>query len=139
MWFEFEISLQRLCNNDETKKFKVECFDWHEKGKANRLIGSFETTIDEIWNKNKTSFNINMPKGGSGGTIRIVQKKRVFRANFNDYINQGTTFNTVIGIDYSIRNGNPRFPDSLHFINEQASNTYSQALQNSLPGVEAYN
>lgn len=50
----------------------MECYDWHEKGKNNRLIGGFETTIDEIFNKNKEIFNINMPKGGSGGAIQII-------------------------------------------------------------------
>ncbi|CAD8120019.1 unnamed protein product [Paramecium sonneborni] len=137
-WQEFEISLQRLCFNDENKKFKIECLDRHEKGKNNQLIGAFETTIDEIFNKNKAEFSLVQPKGGQVGTIKILNKKRIFRANFDDYIKQGTTFNLIIGIDYSTHNGVPSFPDSLHSYIE-SNNKYGKAVKDVAQILEKYN
>ncbi|CAD8195274.1 unnamed protein product [Paramecium pentaurelia] len=136
-WKQFEISLQRLCFNDENKKFKVECIDRHEKGKNNQILGSFETTIDEIFNKNIDSFQLIQPKGGSAGTIKILNKKRIYRANFDDYIKQGTKFNIIIGIDYSSHNGVPSFPDSLHTYIEK-NNIYQKALNDIAKSLENY-
>lgn len=79
-----------------------------------------------------------MPKGGSGGAIEIISKKRIVRANFNDFINQGTTFNLVMAIDYSLHNGNPRFPDSLHAINDNLVNHYSECIKISASALEMY-
>ncbi|CAD8200765.1 unnamed protein product [Paramecium octaurelia] len=137
-WKEFEISLQRLCLNDEYKKFKIECLDRHEKGKNNQLIGSFETSIDEIFNQNKEEFSLVQPKGGQVGTIRIKNKKRIYRANFDDYIKQGTTFNLIIGIDYSTHNGVPSFPDSLHSYIDQ-NNKYGKVISDLAQVLEKYN
>ncbi|CAD8187578.1 unnamed protein product [Paramecium octaurelia] len=137
-WKQFEVSLQRLCFNDENKKFKVECVDKHEKGKYNQIVGSFETTIDEIFNKNIDSFQLIQPKGGPSGIIKIVNKKKIHRPNFDDFINQGTTFNIIIGIDYSSHNGVPQFPDSLHTYIEK-NNIYQQALNDIAKVLEDYN
>lgn len=84
-------------------------------------------------------FDIKMPKGGSGGKIVIESKQRVFRPNFNDFIRQGTTFNCIIGIDYSLYNGMPQFPDSLHKISEELSNPYSSATKMCAQVIEKYN
>ncbi|CAK93914.1 unnamed protein product (macronuclear) [Paramecium tetraurelia] len=136
-WKEFEVSLQRLCFNDENKKFKIECLDRHEKGKNNQIVGSFETSIDEIFNKNVDSFQLIQPKGGSAGTIKILNKKRIYRANFDDYIKQGTKFNVIIGIDYSSNNGVPSFPDSLHTYIEK-NNIYLKAVNDVAKVLEIY-
>ncbi|CAD8106113.1 unnamed protein product [Paramecium sonneborni] len=136
-WKEFQVSLQRLCLNDENKKFKVECIDRHEKGINNRIVGSFETTIDEIFTKNVDSFQLIQQKGESAGTIKILNKKRIYKANFDDYIKQGLKFNIIIGIDYSSHNGVPQFPDSLHTLIEN-NNIYQKALNDISKALENY-
>ncbi|CAD8095400.1 unnamed protein product [Paramecium primaurelia] len=138
IWKQFEVSLQRLCFNDENKKFKVECINRHEQTKDNQIIGSFETTIDEIFNKNIDSFQLIQTKGGPAGIIKILNKQRIHRANFDDFIQQGTTFNIIIGIDYSSHNGIPQFPDSMHTYVEK-NNIYQKALNDITKVLESYN
>jgi hypothetical protein len=74
-WQPFEISTMRLCGGDNEAKFKVECWDLHKKGDANQYMGSFETTLHEIFNDFKVEFKLVMPKDKSGGTIKLKDKK----------------------------------------------------------------
>lgn len=99
VWGPLEISLQHLCGNDETRKFKIECYDLHDKGRNNQFMGMFETTAATL---TTTDYKLQMPKGKCGGTIRISKKEIVLRPCFNDHIANGLKFNMVMGIDYSM-------------------------------------
>ena len=55
-----------------------------------------------------------MGKGKLGGKIKIKEKKKVFRPTFYDYLKSGEQINLVVGIDFTLGNGEFTFPDSLH-------------------------
>lgn len=55
-WKPFQISFRRLCGSNQDQHFKVECWDVHNHGMNNQYMGSFETSIHEILNENKSDF-----------------------------------------------------------------------------------
>ena len=52
-------------------------------------MGSFTTSLHQIFNELKNEFNLEMEKGKSGGKIVLKDKKRVFRPTFYDYLKDG--------------------------------------------------
>lgn len=74
-WAPFEISTIRLCSGDSETKFKVECWDLHKGGLENQYMGSFVTSLHEIFNDFKNTFTLDMGKGKNGGTIKLKEKK----------------------------------------------------------------
>lgn len=50
IWDPIEVSLELLCSNDDKMKFKIECHDEDDAGRKSKLMGYFETSIDEIFN-----------------------------------------------------------------------------------------
>lgn len=52
-------------------------------------MGSFETSLHEIFNDNKTEFNLIMAKNKSGGIITIKEKSTISRPTFYDYLRDG--------------------------------------------------
>jgi len=53
----------------------------------------------------------------SAGKIRVnlIQKSRLYQ--FTDYLRGGLNISTIISIDFTGSNGDPRTPSSLHYIN----------------------
>jgi hypothetical protein len=64
-------------------------------------MGFFETSLFEIFNENKTQFNLEYKPGKSGGTIILEEKKMDFRPTFMDYLKHGVQINLVVGIDFT--------------------------------------
>jgi len=47
-----------------------------------------------------------------------------------DYIAGGTQINLVVAIDFTESNGDPKMPDSLHYIGDKSKeNDYQQAIR----------
>ena len=57
-WDPIEVSLELLCSNDDKMKFKIECHDEDDGGRKSKLMGYFETSIDEIFNQKTDTFNL---------------------------------------------------------------------------------
>lgn len=50
------------------------------------------------------------------------------RVTFLDYIFGGCEINVHVAIDFTLSNGDPRSPDSLHYLNQQGRNQYTDAI-----------
>ena len=48
-WYSFEVSLEKLCNSDKTKKFKIECWD-EQTNQKHRFIGEVWLSLLDIEN-----------------------------------------------------------------------------------------
>ena len=103
-WKPFDICLHRLCKNDPHQKFRIECWDRHDKGNNNQILGTLETTLEEL--TTKQVFDL-IYKNKSAGTLRLVSFKETYKPNFEDYLNEGLKFQELLAIDYSGENGNP--------------------------------
>uniref|UniRef100_A0A669BKH9 Copine 3 n=1 Tax=Oreochromis niloticus TaxID=8128 RepID=A0A669BKH9_ORENI len=136
IWRPFRISLRNLCGGDVEKPIKVDCYDHHGSG-SHDLIGSFKATLAEMpfmfcvcvscvlyclcyADINMVSFQ-----------VRNLNCSSIVREyTFLDYIMGGCqiNFTVSIAIDFTGSNGDPRSPQSLHYISPQGYNEYLAAI-----------
>lgn len=123
LWKKFLIPIRTLCNGDYDRNIKVECYDHNNSGNHS-LIGEFYITIRQIM-EGPGPTNIYQcvnPKKKSkksykhSGEIHLVHCEMRKAYSFLDYIRGGTELACTISIDFTASNGNPRNPDSLHYI-----------------------
>ena len=98
-------------------------------------LGECTVTLKELIDTDTRSFPLNLP-GGQRGNIPKDSKITIINVSlydiptFQDYIDNGTQINLVIGIDFTESNGDPKLPDSLHYIgNKNKENDYQQAIR----------
>ncbi|KAM9331607.1 copine-3-like isoform 2-T2 [Pholidichthys leucotaenia] len=130
VWKPFRISLRSLCGGDVEKPIKVDCYDHHVNG-SHELIGSFKTTLAEMQTGTHicpAEFECINPKKlkkknyNNSGVICVKQCQVQKEYTFLDFIMGGCQFNFTIAIDFTGSNGDPRNPQSLHYINPEGYN-----------------
>ncbi|XP_032830428.1 copine-1-like isoform X1 [Petromyzon marinus] len=134
-WKTFQISLQSLCNGELDRPIKVSCSDADDDG-SHDLIGEFETCMKKLLEAQTTPVEIDCinpqkKKKSSyknSGKIRFRSAKVDVAYSFLDYIMGGCQINFTVGIDFTGSNGDPRSPDSLHYLSPTGLNEYLEAL-----------
>ncbi|RXM31531.1 Copine-3 [Acipenser ruthenus] len=136
-WKPFKIPMRSLCNGDLEKPIKVECYDYDNDG-SHDLIGIFETNLSKLQEASRTTpaeFEcINMKKKQkkkhykNSGVVSVKSCQVVKEYTFLDYIMGGCQINFTVGIDFTGSNGDPRSPESLHYISPQGLNEYLMAI-----------
>uniref|UniRef100_A0A3P8W100 Copine-3 n=1 Tax=Cynoglossus semilaevis TaxID=244447 RepID=A0A3P8W100_CYNSE len=131
-WRPFRIPLQSLCGGDMDKPIKVECYDYDNDG-SHDLIGTFETTMKRLQEASHSSpaefecINSKKKQKKKGyknsGVVSVVKEY-----TFLDYIMGGCQINFTVAIDFTGSNGDPRSPQSLHYISPQGVNEYLTAI-----------
>ncbi|MGH0141788.1 UNVERIFIED_CONTAM: hypothetical protein FKN15_074613 [Acipenser sinensis] len=137
VWKPFKIPMRSLCNGDLEKPIKVECYDYDNDG-SHDLIGIFETNLSKLQEASRTTpaeFEcINMKKKQkkkhykNSGVVSVKSCQVVKEYTFLDYIMGGCQINFTVGIDFTGSNGDPRSPESLHYISPQGFNEYLMAI-----------
>uniref|UniRef100_A0A8C9TW63 Copine-3 n=1 Tax=Scleropages formosus TaxID=113540 RepID=A0A8C9TW63_SCLFO len=129
-WKKFSVSLQTFCNSDMNKPIKV------------TLIPPFVTVLFlPVWNlcfvgfHPEVTFDCVHPDKKqkkknykNSGIIKIKSCKIEADYSFLDYVMGGCQINFTVGIDFTGSNGDPRSPDSLHYMNPNGMNQYLTAL-----------
>jgi hypothetical protein len=146
MWKKFTIPVRTLCNGDLDRNLKVECFD-HNMNGNHALIGEFFITVRQLLEgagpanehpcinpkkKSKKSYK-------NSGVVHLVHVDMYKSYSFLDYIRGGTELAATISIDFTGSNGNPRDPNSLHYIQYGGKlNQYEQAIKSVGEIIEDY-
>ncbi|XP_056403941.1 copine-1 [Hyla sarda] len=136
-WKKFSVPLQSLCGGDLNKPIKVHCTDYDSDG-SHDLIGIFETNLSQLQKAGggpPVEFDCINPqkkqkKKGykNSGVVRVKSCKIDVEYSFLDYVMGGCQINFTVGIDFTGSNGDPRSPDSLHFISPNGVNEYLTAI-----------
>lgn len=135
-WKAFKVALHSLCDGDLQRPVKVECYDYDNDG-SHDLIGSFETTVAKFQEASQSgaAFDCINPKKKqkkksykNSGTVLIKTCEIVKDYSFLDYVMGGCQMNFTVGIDFTGSNGDPRSPNSLHYINPNGFNEYLMAI-----------
>ncbi|XP_064805205.1 copine-3 isoform X2 [Oncorhynchus masou masou] len=136
-WKPFRIPLQSLCGGDMDKHIKVECYDYDNDG-SHDLIGIFETTMKRLQEASRSSpaefecINSKKQQKKKGyknsGVVSVKLCQVVKEYTFLDYIMGGCQINFTVGIDFTGSNGDPKSPQSLHYISPQGVNEYLSAI-----------
>ena len=148
-WKVTSMPVRELCNGDYDRQLKVDVYDWDDNS-DNDLIGSFTTTLNSLRlaADQKTMFRCVNPKKLSkkkyehSGEVFLKHINIESRPTFLEYIQGGTALNFSVAIDFTASNGNPRNPQSLHYIAQQGSvnggNQYATAIRSVGEIIEDY-
>jgi len=147
MWKKFTIPVRTLCNGDLDRNLKVECFD-HNMNGNHSLIGEFFVTVRQLLEGPGPSNEhpcINPKKKSkkssykNSGMVHLVHVEMYKAYSFLDYIRGGTEIAATISIDFTGSNGNPRDPNSLHYIQYGGKlNQYEMAIKSVGEIIEDY-
>lgn len=78
-------------------------------------------------------------KLNNGATLFLDEFKMQERVSFLDYIMGGCEINVHVAIDFTLSNGDPRDPRSLHYINpRRQTNDYLEAIHSVMSILENY-
>uniref|UniRef100_A0A671YHT0 Copine-3 n=1 Tax=Sparus aurata TaxID=8175 RepID=A0A671YHT0_SPAAU len=131
-WRKFTVPLQTFCSSDLDRPLKVDCSD-HDSDGSHDLIGSFTTKASDLQKavvfdcihpekqKKKKSYK-------NSGVVSVKSCKLVAQYTFLDYVMGGCQINFTVGIDFTGSNGDPRSPNSLHYMSPDGLNQYLSAL-----------
>jgi hypothetical protein len=134
----FTQKLVTLCNGDLDRNIRFELVD--QNLNMERRLGFFETTINSLKSGSKHQqtqvFDLLNPRYSSHGVkptpskVALSNFKIINQATFLDYIRAGAQIHFVIAIDFTASNGDPNYPDSLHYLDPMGRkmNPYEQAL-----------
>uniref|UniRef100_A0A3Q0RU85 Copine-3 n=1 Tax=Amphilophus citrinellus TaxID=61819 RepID=A0A3Q0RU85_AMPCI len=131
-WKKFTVPLQTFCGSDLERPLKVDCSD-HDNDGSHDLIGSFTTKVSEL--KKTVQFDCIHPEKQkkkksykNSGVVIVKSCELVTQYTFLDYVMGGCQINFTVGIDFTGSNGDPRSPDSLHYMSPDGLNQYLSAL-----------
>ncbi|WMV22043.1 hypothetical protein MTR67_015428 [Solanum verrucosum] len=116
----------------------IECYDFNSNGKHS-LIGKIQTSLLDLEKLHSagTSANLFIPTAMGPKQENKVLKSQLFvesysekiQYTFLDYLAFGYELNFMVAIDFTASNGNPRLPDSLHYIDPSGRpNAYQRAI-----------
>lgn len=136
-WKKFTVALQTFCGSDLEKPLKVDCSDYDSDG-THDLIGSFTTKVSELMKAaggSPVSFDCIHPDKQkkkksykNSGVVSLKNSKMLTQYTFLDYVMGGCQINFTVGVDFTGSNGDPRSPNSLHYMSQDGLNQYLSAL-----------
>lgn len=137
-WKPFTIPVSTLCNGDYERVIKIDCHDYQSNG-SHKTIGEFTTTLRQLTkeSRERNTYEVvnatkqrNKPSYKHSGEIILMSAEVKQTYTFVDYIRGGTELLCTIAIDFTSSNGDPRNPQSLHFMDPyMVPNQYVQALR----------
>ena len=86
-------------------------------------VGNLQVTKAEI-------LGVVEPLTAGMQAVQLTQAPPLSQATFVDYVSGGCEFNVTIAIDFTGSNGDPRQPNSLHYLHEDGQlNDYEKAIK----------
>ncbi|XP_049401412.1 protein BONZAI 3 isoform X3 [Solanum stenotomum] len=135
IWRPVCLTMQQFVNKDNP--LVIECFDFNNSGN-HVLIGKLQKTVAdlEILHKSRVGANFTSPPSGFRGNEKVLKgqlfvegyaEKQLY--SFLDYISNGFELSFMVAVDFTASNGDPRSPDSLHYIDPSGRlNAYQRAI-----------
>ncbi|CAI2192152.1 2782_t:CDS:10 [Funneliformis geosporum] len=142
LWPEFDIKESTLCNGDLDRALRIQIKNYKGNG-VHVLLGQCTLTLRELLEETDTrTFQLRIPSGFNGNApkdsiltvVKVILKEM---PTFLDYIAGGTQINLVVAIDFTESNGDPRSPESSHYIGNR-ENDYQQAIRSVGTILEKY-
>ncbi|XP_075505134.1 protein BONZAI 1-like [Primulina tabacum] len=135
-WKPIFLSIQQVGSKDSP--LTIECFNFNSNGKHD-LLGKVQKSLAGLEKLHSvvTGENLFIPVSVEQNQQNKVLKSQLFvdkyseniRYTFLDYLAGGFELNFMVAIDFTASNGNPRLPDSLHYIDHSGRlNAYQRAI-----------
>ncbi|KAL9256922.1 BONZAI 1-like protein [Drosera capensis] len=134
-WKPVSLNIQQVGSKDSPLIF--ECFNFNGNGKHDVLGNVQKSLLDlERLNSSGEGENLFLPPPVGHDKPKVL-KSKIFVERFTesvqytflDYLAAGCELNFMVAVDFTASNGNPRFPDSLHYIDPSGRpNAYQKAI-----------
>jgi len=135
VWKPLTLSIQQIGSKDNP--LIIDCYNFNNSGN-HELLGRMQKSLDDLEKLciSKSGENFYLPTGNNNHHNKIL-KGHLFvekfststKPSFLDYIANGYELNFMVAIDFTASNGNPRLPDSLHYMDPSGrSNAYQRAI-----------
>ncbi|KAK8710810.1 hypothetical protein V6N13_146119 [Hibiscus sabdariffa] len=135
-WNPVFLNIQQLGSKDSP--LVIECFDFNSNGK-HELIGKVQKSLADLekLHSGREGENLFLPTLVGHDNQNKVLKGKLFvekysetvQYTFLDYLAGGFELNFMVAVDFTASNGNPRLPDSLHYIDPSGRfNAYQKAI-----------
>ncbi|CAA7026912.1 unnamed protein product [Microthlaspi erraticum] len=137
LWKPVSLSVQQVGSKDTP--LVIECLDFNGNGNHN-LIGKVQKSLSDLEKLHLSGQGINLflPTGVGHKHEDKALKSQLFvdkftetvQHTFLEYLASGFELNFMVAIDFTASNGNPRLPDSLHYIDPtgRLNNAYQRAI-----------
>nr|XP_023918458.1 protein BONZAI 3-like [Quercus suber]XP_023918459.1 protein BONZAI 3-like [Quercus suber] len=134
IWKPLCLSIQQFGSKDNP--LIIECFDFNSSGN-HVLIGKLQKSMADLEKLHieRSGANLTLPSPHHGhekvlkGQLFVDQFCEKQQYSFLDYISSGFELNFMVAVDFTASNGNPRNPDSLHYIDPYGRlNSYQRAI-----------
>ncbi|KAK9748234.1 hypothetical protein RND81_02G044900 [Saponaria officinalis] len=135
-WKPVFLNTQQVGSKDSP--LNIECFNFNSNGKHD-FIGKTVKSLAQLEKIHSSGIgeNLFLPAGTGHDHHNKVLKSQLFvdkylecvQHTFLDYLAGGCELNFMVAIDFTASNGNPRLPDSLHYIDPSGRpNAYQKAI-----------
>ncbi|KAK6150640.1 hypothetical protein DH2020_015572 [Rehmannia glutinosa] len=134
-WKPLRLTMQQFVSKENP--LVIECFDFNSSGN-HQLMGKLQKSIAELETlyQSKAGANFFLPSSGFRRHDKVLMsqifvdgffEKQLY--SFLDYISSGFELSFMVAVDFTASNGNPRSPDSLHYIDPSGRlNAYQRAI-----------
>ncbi|CAL5380948.1 unnamed protein product [Camellia sinensis] len=139
IWKPVCLTMQQFGSKDNP--LVIECFDFNSNGNhvlifvVNSKLQKSVADLEKL-QKEKIGANFIFPSSRNRAHDKVLKgqlfvdgfcEKKLY--SFLDYISSGFELNFMVAVDFTASNGNPRNPDSLHYIDPTGRlNAYQQAI-----------
>ncbi|KAA8536922.1 hypothetical protein F0562_029400 [Nyssa sinensis] len=133
IWRPLCLTMQQFVSKDNP--LVIECFDFNSSGN-HLLIGKVQKSVADLEKLHQDKIGANFILPARRGHVKVMKgqlfvdgfvEKKLY--SFLDYISSGFELNFMVAVDFTASNGNPRSPDSLHYIDPSGRlNAYQQAI-----------
>lgn len=129
-WKIDQLWLQVLCNSDKNMPITFEVWNWSDAG-DHVMYGSVQTSVNAIDKKEDKVYQLKDSHHEKAGLLEFSKFKVKKTHSMIDFIKSGWYTSLSVAIDFTGSNGEPYYPNSLHYVdqyNPNALNSYQEAI-----------
>ena len=135
-WSQVKIPMATLCNGDVHRPLRIEIYDHEKSGKHVFMGGVNEISVNSLLMEKNSRLNVIEPDKlkkkayVNSGILMADDCSIEHHYSFTQYIQGGCEIGLTVAIDFTGSNGDPRLPDSLHYIypSGEKLNEYESAI-----------
>uniref|UniRef100_A0A0D3AY89 C2 domain-containing protein n=1 Tax=Brassica oleracea var. oleracea TaxID=109376 RepID=A0A0D3AY89_BRAOL len=133
IWKPLFLSVQQVGSKDSP--LIIECSDFNSNGKHS-LIGKVQKSLADLEKLHLAGQGINLSLRTAAGQNKVLKSQlyvekftETVQHTFLEYLASGFELSFMVAIDFTASNGNPRLPDSLHYVDPSGQlNAYQRAI-----------
>jgi copine 1/2/3 len=131
-WKGVKVNVNQACSGNLTAScLFFHCWDYDAVGQHD-IIGGFTCSLQDLISAAGQGKEFELVKkekpGKKYGRIKVAKMEVIHNPSFVEFLQGGMQINLAVSIDFTGSNGDPRTPQSLHFLSPDRPNQYMHAI-----------